>query len=83
MSRPLLPARSLYPLSDLRQLFQRNSTCGAFSLGNKLLRNCMVRIRLKAVLSVTKLLQAAFGVFGSDSLQPITATLVALPHPFN
>jgi hypothetical protein len=43
----------------------------------------MVGVRLKAALSTANMLQASFGAFSANSLQSISAALVALAYTFD
>lgn len=83
VSGALLSTRSLCPFADMRQFLDRDSACGAFSFGNQLLGNRMVRLLLKAALSTAEGFQAPFRAFGANGLQGITTTLVALAHPLD
>lgn len=77
------PNRLLSALANVRQIFNRKRTVSAFGFLYQLLVNGVVGIRLKAALSTTERVQAAFGAFCPNGLQAITTALVSLADTFN
>ena len=57
------------PLTEMRQILQRNRPLRAFGFGNKLFADPMVRVFLEPLLPPRQPVEAAFGRFRADRLE--------------
>ena len=81
--RPVAVPRSLrmlnrYPIANMRQFFQRDSSRGAFSLRNKSFADDVVGVALEAALPAAELPQSPFGAACADRLQRCSAFAIPL-----